>query len=62
MIADGRTERSHVVSLRMRPMSFNASGRAAFSAEVHAAYIATASVAAPTGIPDTDARSFTHDI
>src|ERR1700678_2016559 len=62
MIADGRTERSHVVSLRMRPMSCNASGRAAFSAAAQAAYIATASVAAPAGTPAADAKSLTQDI
>jgi hypothetical protein len=43
-------------------MSFNASGRAAFSAAAQAAYIATASVAAPAGIPAADVRSFTQDM
>jgi len=43
-------------------MSFKASGRAAFSAAAQAAYIATASVAAPAGIPTPDARSLTQDI
>lgn len=60
--ADGRTERDQDGSFRMRPMSCNASGRAAFSAAAQAAYIATASVAAPAGMPATDARSFTQDI
>jgi len=62
MMAEGRTELDHDGSLRMRAMSCNASGRAALSAATQAAYIATASVAAPAGMPAAEARSFTHDI
>ena len=43
-------------------MSLKAFRRAAFSAAAQAPYIAMASVAAPAGIPNPDARSFTHDI
>ena len=43
-------------------MSCNASGRAAFSHATQAAYIATASVAVPAGIPAAAARSLTQDI
>src|SRR4029077_18176966 len=62
MIVDGCTEPSHEGSFKIRAMSFNACGRATFSAETHAPYIATASVAAPVCIPKPDARSMGHCI
>jgi hypothetical protein len=55
-------DRSHDGSLRMLPMSFNDSGRAILSAAAHAPYIATASAAAPPGMPNDETRSLTHDI
>jgi hypothetical protein len=61
MIADGLMELDHDESFNTFPMSFNAPGRAAFSAATQAAYIATASVAAPAGTPNSDARSLTQD-
>src|SRR5690348_2765666 len=60
MIAEGLNERDQDGFFRMRPMSFNASGRAALSAAAQAPYITTASVAAPAGIPNPDARSLTQ--
>jgi hypothetical protein len=59
---DGRSDRDQDVSFSMSLMSFNASGRAAFSAATQAAYMATATVAAPAGIRKPDARSLTHDM
>jgi hypothetical protein len=54
--------RDHGGLLKLRPISFKRLRSSRFSAQEQAAYIATARVAAPAGIPITDARSLTHDI
>jgi hypothetical protein len=59
---EGRASCTHEEFFKIRPISFNASGFAAFSAATHEQYIDTERVAAPAGMPAAENKSFTQDM